>query len=102
VADRIGILKKGRMTQTGRLEDLMGTRSGIIEVTFIPNRGKPAKSALRKYDFDVQGRKVLVRLEDEEDLPGLIRSVTRAGAKLVSVIPQRQSLEDIFMAEIGR
>ncbi len=102
VADRIGILNKGRLTQTGRLEDLMGPRSGVIEVTFIPNKGKPAKSALQKYGFDVQGRKILVRLKDEDDLPGLIRIITRAGAKLVSVIPQRQSLEDIFMAEIGR
>jgi len=102
VADRIGILKKGRMTQTGRLDDLTGLRSGVIEVTFVPNRGKPAKSAFQKYNLDVQGRKILVRLENEEDLPALIREITRAGARLVSVIPQRQSLEDIFMAEIGR
>jgi ABC-2 type transport system ATP-binding protein len=102
VADRIGILKKGRMTQTGGLEDLMGHRTGVIEVIFIPDRGKPVKSALRAYDFDSQGRKILVRLENEEDLPGLIRIVTRSGARLVSVIPQRQNLEDIFMAEIGR
>jgi ABC-type multidrug transport system ATPase subunit len=100
VADRIGILNKGRMTQTGRLEDLMGHGTGIIEVTFIPNRGKPAKSALRAYDCDSQGRKFLVRLENEADLPDLIRIVTRSGANLVSVIPQRRNLEDIFMAEM--
>jgi ABC-2 type transport system ATP-binding protein len=102
VADRIGILKKGRMVQTGRLDDLMGSGTGTVEVTFIPKRGKPVKSALQRYNFEEQGRKILVRLEREDDLPGLLRSVTRAGAKLVSVIPQRKSLEDIFMAEIGR
>ena len=102
VADRIGILKKGRLVQTGRLDDLMGSRTGTIEVTFIPHKGKPSKSALQSYDFETQGRKILVRLEREDDLPNLLRGITRAGARLVSVIPQRKSLEDIFMAEIGR
>jgi hypothetical protein len=50
----------------------------------------------------VQGRKIIVRLEKEEDLRSLIADISRSGARLVSVIPQRQSLEDVFMAEIGR
>jgi ABC-2 type transport system ATP-binding protein len=102
VADRIGILKNGRMTQSGKLDDLTGDRAGVTEVTFIPNRGRPAMSSLKAYDFDVQGRKVLVRLENGEDLQSLVASIARSGARLVSVIPQRQSLEDVFMAEIGR
>jgi ABC-2 type transport system ATP-binding protein len=102
VADRIGILKKGRMIQTGRLDDLLGSSTGAIEVTFIPQKGKPSKSALQSYDFETQDRKILVRIVKEEDLPGLLRLVTRSGAKLISVIPQRKSLEEIFMAEIGR
>jgi ABC-2 type transport system ATP-binding protein len=102
VADRIGILKKGRMIQTGRLDDLMGSRTGTVEVTLVPKRGKPVKPALRSYDYEEQGRKILVRLEREDELPGLLRRITRAGAKLVSVIPQRRNLEDVFMAEIGR
>jgi ABC-2 type transport system ATP-binding protein len=102
VADRIGILNKGRMVQTGRLDDLVGSHLDKVEVTFIPKRSQPVLSTLRSYDFEAQGRKILVRLESEEDLPGLLRLVTRADAKLVSVIPQRKSLEDIFLAEIGR
>jgi ABC-2 type transport system ATP-binding protein len=102
VADRIGILNKGRMVQTGSLDDLMGSRSGTVEVTFIPKRGKPVKSALQPFDYEEQGGKILVRLEKEEDLPVLLGRVTRAGARLISVIPHRKSLEDVFMAEIGR
>jgi ABC-2 type transport system ATP-binding protein len=102
VADRIGILNKGRLVQTGTLDDLLESQSDMVEVIFVPHNGKPSKNDLKGYDFDEQGQKTMVRLNRKEDLPALLKKITDHQAKLISVIPQRKSLEEFFFAEIGR
>jgi ABC-2 type transport system ATP-binding protein len=102
VADRIGILNRGRLVQTGRLDDLLASQSDTVEVVFVPRNGKPSKSDLKGYEFGTQGQKVMVRLTREKDLPDLLKKIAACGAKLVSVVPQRKNLEEFFFAEIGR
>jgi hypothetical protein len=43
---------------------------------------------------------VLVRLADEERLDLALRAAVAAGARVVSVVPQRVTLEEHFLREV--
>jgi ABC-2 type transport system ATP-binding protein len=104
ISDRVGILKGGRLIKTGKPDDLAGEQVHSIEVTFTLEPGAPALALAQMGipDAVVQDKNVLVCLNREEDLPGLIRGIESHRGKLVSVIPVKKSLEDLFLAEIGR
>ena len=102
VADRVAILKGGRLISSGKLDQLVGSQAASIEVTFAVAADQ---APLSEWGIDgavVQGRNAMVRLAREEDLPGLLRKVDERRGKLVSVIPVKKSLEDLFLSEIGR
>ncbi|MCI0655796.1 MAG: DUF4162 domain-containing protein, partial [Acidobacteria bacterium] len=49
-----------------------------------------------------EGSETLATSRDEESMKALVRAVLERGGSLHSVIPQRASLEDIFLREIRR
>jgi ABC-2 type transport system ATP-binding protein len=102
VADRCGILNRGRLVQAAPLDDLLDSQTGSVEVTFVPKDGRPGPEDLRGYACEDRGRTRLARLSRAEDVAALLGVLNAHGARLVSVSPQRRSLEDVFMAEIGR
>jgi ABC-2 type transport system ATP-binding protein len=102
VADRVGILNRGRLVREGRLEDLLAETAGGVEVVYAPRGKGPAPSELGGADASVSGARVLVRLAPGGDLPALLRRILECGAEVVSVAPQRGSLEDLFLREMGR
>jgi ABC-2 type transport system ATP-binding protein len=102
VADRFGILNRGRLVQAGILGDLLDAQAGSVEVAFIPQDGRPSPEDLAGYTFEEQGRNRMVRLNRSEEVTAFLAVLNAHGARLVSVSPQRKSLEDVFMAEIGR
>jgi ABC-2 type transport system ATP-binding protein len=101
VADRVGILKNGRLVSTGKLEELIGPRAGV-ELTFTHDSPKTAAAAMGIPDAVVQNQTVMVRLDPDADLSDWIRKIEKHRGKLVSVVPVRKSLEDLFMSQIGR
>ncbi|MBN2202490.1 ABC transporter ATP-binding protein [bacterium] len=102
VADRCGILNRGRLVQTGILGDLLESQTGSIEIAFIPAGGRPSAEDLARFSFSEQGGNRVVRVTRPEDVTAVVAAVQAHGGRLVSVSPQRKSLEDVFMAEIGR
>jgi len=102
VSDRVGILKEGRLIHTGKLDELVGSQASSIEVTFTFEPGAFPPSDLGVTDALFQDRKVMVRIHREEDLPDLIHRIEAKQGRLLSVVPLKKNLEDLFMAEIGR
>ncbi len=102
VADRCGILNRGRLVQTGTLGDLLESQTGSVEIAFIPANGRPSAEDLARFSSSDQGGNRVVRVPRPEDVTAVVAAVQAAGGRLVSVSPQRKSLEDVFMAEIGR
>ncbi len=102
LCDRVAILKGGRLAQVGYLEELSqqvaGRKqvevvlSGVDETTLKPHLpdGK---------DFLVTSTPAGLRIElkDEQDVDSVIAALRKAGGKLVSVQPLRQSLEELFL-----
>lgn len=98
IADRVGILKQGKLIHTGKLDALLREAENPVEVTFVPDdAGGVPEAELRQYSFVMQDKNVLIRLSKEAEVPSLLQKISQWKGRLVSIVPQRKSLEDVFM-----
>jgi ABC-2 type transport system ATP-binding protein len=100
ICDRVGILSKGELKAVGRVSDLLGNRVTHWEVAFsgIDPAALPGIAAV----VSREGNETLAASPNEESMKALVRAILERGGSLHSVIPQRESLEDIFLREISR
>jgi ABC-2 type transport system ATP-binding protein len=102
LCDRIAILKGGRLAHVGYLTELQeSVASGShLEVVATGADAASLKLALDgnlHCELSETAAGVRIQVADEKDVDLVIKGLRRAGAKLVSVQPIRQSLEELFM-----
>jgi len=102
ICDRVGILKDGRLGVSGRLSDLLSPSVRAWEVTY----AGPGFETLRLDGhaaslISVRGAESLVRVDDEAGLDVLLGALKAGGGKLISVVPRRETLEDIYLKEVS-
>ena len=100
LCDRVAILKKGKLSQVGHLDELRQREGGPNQVEVIASG--VAAEALKQFlsqDAVVTTTPNGIRVEvvDEKNVDEVIAAVRKAGGKLVSVQPIRQSLEELFL-----
>ena len=104
LCDRVGILSRGRLTHLGRLDDIRQgpDASGRLEVTVVGAPLAELEDALRKVD----GARAMatpagarIDVPCERDVDEALAAARACRARLVSVQPVRQSLEDLFVGE---
>jgi ABC-2 type transport system ATP-binding protein len=101
--DEVAILKKGRVAVFGRLQDLLQVQQTVeIEVEEMT---EAAMSALRRLSLKVKmygmpPRRLTVFLRSTEDTPEIARALVENGARLRALIPQRETLEELFVRVI--
>ena len=95
VCDRVAIINRGKLVRIGTLDDLLHAGRTIVTVS------KPAaefaetvKPFAERVSLD--GDLMRVYVESEENVHNVLEKVRHAGT-LVSVVPQRQTLEDLFV-----
>jgi len=101
IADRVGILNKGKMVRVGNLNEIVHAQVSDVEITFDLERKKIADIDLKKWNGVVHDTRAMVKLE-EKDVSGFLRQINEWGGTVVSVVPRRKSLEEIFIAELRR
>jgi ABC-2 type transport system ATP-binding protein len=96
VCDRVGIMNKGKLVKLGRLEELL--RVGEMEITvegLEPQKVEQIeKVASRVYKKD---NDYLLYAEGEDKAQEIIDFVRNNGGKVLSVVPLRRSLEELFV-----
>jgi ABC-2 type transport system ATP-binding protein len=102
LCDRVAILSRGRLTHLGRLDELRegGDVAGHLEVTVVGAPLNALEDALRKVDgARVTATPAGARIDvpSELDVDDALAAARGCGARLVSVQPVRQSLEDLFV-----
>jgi ABC-2 type transport system ATP-binding protein len=98
LCDRVAIVFKGRLRSVGKLDDLVTREAKWIEVSV---RG-PLPAELPGARTTAPDGTTLVRVEGVPSLTKLLAAVPSAGGEVLSVWPRRETLEDLFLREIGR
>jgi len=103
LCDRVAILKGGRVVEAGKLEDILQRRSRAFEI-IVREVGETGLAALRQLATDCKQTPAGVRLQlgSEGNLERLLALLRQHGGQLVSVNPVRESLEDLFVREVGQ
>jgi ABC-2 type transport system ATP-binding protein len=101
LCDRVCILKKGKVVVAGRLADLLSRDRRRTEVTIAgAEEGLQGRlSTLSRETRDVAGA-VVLELEGDEALRAALELALAQGARIESVIPKRETLEDLFVREV--
>lgn len=102
--NRVAIMKRGEVVTQGRLGDLLAF-SSVVEME-VEGLNDAALQALRqvatKLKFEsLPPRKITAWVASEDAIPELARAVVCNGAKLLALIPKRETLEDMFLRVIG-
>ena len=100
IADRVGILNQGKLVSVGRLDDMAGSQTTAVEVTFEIDDDQKKRIDLSESEMVIQGSKVMTRLQDEAMIPDMLKRIEKWGGRLISVIPQKKSLEEVFIDKL--
>jgi ABC-2 type transport system ATP-binding protein len=102
LCDRVAIVLKGRLVACGRVTDLLD-QGASHQVELVVDRLSPeGLDHLRPLTDKVvmQGDRMLVVLKSQQQVGGALEIIRTAKASLVSLNPQKGSLEDFFIREV--
>ncbi|MGE0785039.1 MAG: ATP-binding cassette domain-containing protein [Sandaracinaceae bacterium] len=99
LCDRVGILQRGEVRHYGRLSELLG-RSQTCEVV-LADVSEALEEQLGPDVHRTKGDDVAVRVPSDE-LSELLANAIAAGARVMSVTPTRETLEDLFLRDSQR
>ncbi|HMV84084.1 MAG TPA: ABC transporter ATP-binding protein [Blastocatellia bacterium] len=101
MCDRVAILNRGQLIESGKLSDILKTRGNQIEAV-ISGVNEQTLAELKRLAVNVlptpEGARI--RLEDDRAIARVLELTHQAGGRLVSVTPVRESLEDLFVREV--
>ncbi len=98
LCDRVCILRQGEVVVAGEIRELLHTRSRRSEV-HLAGATDALLDELRARGATVRstGQTVTVDIEGEASVQSMIARAIEAGATVESVIPKRETLEDLFV-----
>jgi len=99
ICDRVGILVGGRLVKSGPIHELLGEELESIEITVtsVPPAVLSEVERLALSPALVQKGRVMFRLRGETELETALAILVGAKSRVLSVVPQRRSLEEIFL-----
>jgi ABC-2 type transport system ATP-binding protein len=104
ICDRVGIIARGKMLAVGRIEEMVGRQeTESVEVVcegFIGERNPVIQAKAQR--LLQRANRCWMVLADQSALEHVLEAIRRAGGKLISVIPHKGSLEDIFLEQTKR
>ena len=111
LCDRVAIIDHGQLLALGTVAELKASlrRDQVTHVEGVISAR--AEDAVRSLPFVLQATRTskngatlltIVSLSGEDNLPLLIDTLTRAGARIQKLAPEEPTLEDVFIAKTGR
>jgi ABC-2 type transport system ATP-binding protein len=102
LCDNVAILRKGRLAATGKLDELL-TSHGETQAFEVVIKGISAEeleklcSGINISNIDAKPNGANLQVTDEAEIEKILRKMKPAGGKLVSILPVKQSLEELFV-----
>lgn len=102
LCDRVAILNKGKLVEMGRLSEILDVSIQTIEVE-VENLSEALLAELRGKTSTIEksGERARMVFACREDFDTALGSLRDGGARLLSVTPVKQSLEEYFVAEVA-
>ena len=102
IADRVAMINKGKLIKTDMLDEIVYEQTSSIEVTFSLASDKLSEIHINQDEIIKHGDTFLVIVPNKRDVKELVTKVINLKGEIVSIIPQRKRLEDLFIKELGR
>ncbi len=100
LCDRVGILVRGRLRRTGAVRELVRNAGSGYEIEAADLPASLAGSWTGSGAARVSGDRFLIAAADRGEMEERVGQVLTAGGALLGVRPVRDSLEDVFLAEL--
>ena len=99
LCDQVAILKQGRLAQVGYLDELRGFSEGPnrMEVLATGTDAETLKHHLPQTEISPTPRGLRIEVASEDEIDEVLAALRKAGGKVVSVQPIKQSLEELFL-----
>jgi ABC-2 type transport system ATP-binding protein len=103
LCDRVAMILKGRLVACGKVTDLLNQGANHQVELVVDGLTSEGLDHLRPLADKVvmQGDRMLVVLKSQQQVGGALEIIRSAKASLVSLNPQKGSLEDLFIREVG-
>lgn len=104
ICDRVGILVKGQLRATGTVGELMSQMKTSSMEMIVEGLDQSSVAELQGLSSNVmeRGSQVVAFFDDQDKARRARRLVYERGGDVVSLIPHRGSLEDIFVEEVRK
>jgi len=103
ICDRVGIILNGKLINTGRLDEILGSEIESFEILIRGFDHKMIKVIERLFDKVIPSdEKVLIEVKTEEEVDKVMSIIRENNAKLLSLQPKRKTLEDHFISQIQK
>jgi ABC-2 type transport system ATP-binding protein len=101
LCDRVAVLRAGKLLAVGRLDQIL--QLGVAHLEVLVSGPEMVVAHLPQGVRVHRAMSERIRLEVPEGTLGtVVVSVEKAGGRILSVLPNRQSLEDYFIQEMGQ
>lgn len=95
--DNVAILKDGQVVRQGKIDDLLAAPSVVNMRVVGVTPGLIAALQSLSHTVTQDGENVTATIGDEAIIPELVAATVKEGGRLMSLIPMRESLEDLFI-----
>jgi len=99
ICDRVAIINKGKIERQGSLEDLL--RGGRIEI-IADGLTQQFADSVRNSDAIVSfhNGRLIVDMTEDSDVNSLIDGIRTSKGHIISIVPRRRRLEDLFIETV--
>jgi ABC-2 type transport system ATP-binding protein len=96
--DRVAIIKAGRVVRQGTIDELLAIASTVeMRIQGLTDALLKTLQSLSPSPVTINGEMLTVALAHEDTVADLADAVVHGGARLLSLVPKRESLEDLFI-----
>ncbi len=100
VCDRITIMNFGKLVKAGRVEDLVAEGRTEVTATAVPAEIAAQLRALAT-EVESSGDRLVATIPSEVGVNDVVDLIRSANGNVVSVIPLKRTLEEIFVETVG-
>lgn len=95
--DQVAILKQGQVVRIGKIDDLLAAPTTVVMRVGSQSSGLIHALQSLAQTVEASGEEITATITDEQVIPDLAAAVVGSGGRLMSLVPMRESLEDLFI-----